>query len=197
MRKHIGSFRYLVSLTPIFLMSSLSLLSIVLVKQSVIASRSDVAKTIKHEHNYYLNQFFTSQFTTTGELSAYFGGNSALHFESALQLSVQNLSFYYVNKQNQYQGRSNSALIDDGGDIVKLFNQAEIVRYQLQPIISTTILRSNYLQLTQNPDTLSSDQYVKIYKDRSTITAESLNYSNLRQQLNFTGKVKIEIQSKH
>jgi LPS export ABC transporter protein LptC len=199
MPKHTAPLRYLSSLTPIFLMASLSLLSIILVKQSSITTKNEAVKPNSNEHNYYLNKFFSSQFKGSGELTAYIGGKSALHFEQPLQLSVQDLSFYYLNKQNQYQyqGHSNSALIDDSGDTVKLFDQAEIVRTQLSPNISFMVLQSNYLELTQSPDTLSSNQSVKIYNDKSTITSGSLGYHNLEQQLDLTGKIKIQIKSKN
>lgn len=197
MRKFNATINYLGGLTPVFLMSALSLLSIVLVKQSVVPNVSENVKPILREHNYYLKKFFTSQFTGQGDIRAYLGGQSALHFEQPQQLAVEKLSFYYTGAKAKYQGNSNSALIDDNGDTVKLFNQAQLLRTQVQPIVSTTRLQSEHLEFNQNLDTFSSNKAVKLNKGNSSIAAESLNYNNKDHHLELKGRVKIKIEAKN
>lgn len=130
MRIKYSSFQYLTNLTPLLLMAGLLLFSFVLVKKSTPTAIGKTIKTTPNQHDYYLNQFFISEYDGSGKLKMYVSGDSALHLEKSAQMAIQNFNFHYANRQIHYQANSKSALIDDSGDHVKLFDKVKMLRSQ-------------------------------------------------------------------
>jgi LPS export ABC transporter protein LptC len=130
MRFKYSTLQYLDNLAPVLIMASISLFSIFLVKKSAPTLISEVSQTAPNQYNYYLKQFFISGFYSTGHLKMYVSGDSALHFEQPAQMSVKNFNVYYTNHQIKYQANAKSALIDEGSESIKLFDNVKILRSQ-------------------------------------------------------------------
>jgi LPS export ABC transporter protein LptC len=124
---------FLVSYGPIFSMLVLALFSFALVKNSAKIQHSSTPNSQSDSYqNYYLQQFFTSEFEPLGRVKKYIKGTSALHLDQSKQLLVANLNFSIKNQQIRYDGGANSALIDDAGGTVRLNEKVKIMTSTLQ-----------------------------------------------------------------
>ncbi|MDI9334654.1 MAG: LPS export ABC transporter periplasmic protein LptC [Cytophagales bacterium] len=197
MQKFRPAFNYITNLAPLISMSALALFSFALVKQANNTQQVSIrAISNNSEPDYYLDQFFISQYSETGSVKAYVEGGSALHFENTKQLSISNnFHFYFLNDLFRYEGVSNQALVDDDGNAIKLQGQAKVERSTLdaKPVITT--FQSNYFYMTQRPDTISSNLPVIIRSGKNSISANSFVYEHTKQQTRMTGRVKIRIEA--
>jgi LPS export ABC transporter protein LptC len=193
------SISYFVNLAPVISMGALALFSVALVKQSpnsrqVSPSHISIDDT---EHNYYLKQFFTSQFNSNGAISSYIRGASTFHFEKSEQLTVNDFNFYFSNNPISYRGEAKKAIMQDAGNAVALYRGVTVERSIAGLTSEVTFFKSDYLHLTQQPAVIASNLPVKIYQGNKTIMAGSLKYEHAKQQLHMAGRVKIQINPKH
>ncbi len=190
MPKFPASFSYLSNSAPIISMSALALFSFALIKQT--ANTQNVSTPISPSttaHNYYLSQFFTSQFNAEGVVKAYIKGDSALHFDESKQLSIANFNFYLLNQQALYQGTANKAMLDDSANVIELYDFAKVKRLTLESRPMTTIFQSDYFYIRQEHDAVSANIPKEIQ------TEKNISYKNKDQQLHMTGRVKIRMES--
>jgi LPS export ABC transporter protein LptC len=140
------SLNYLASFGPIISMSALALFTFTLINRAANSPRTiTLSASTTEGHNYYLDQFFTSEFGASGIVKTYVTGSSALHLDQSEQLTVKNFSFYIANQRLQIQGGANRALINDSGESMQLYEHAQVVRSTFSLPSKITTLHSNYL----------------------------------------------------
>ncbi len=188
------SFSSLVNFTPVLLMMSLVLFSIVLVKQSPQAViKSELKQRVNTAHDYYLQNFRTTRYDGTGYVNAHIRGERAEHFVQTEELAIQNINFLFFKVPNLYQGIASSGMINDATNSIQLYDKVSVTRRNTADQSMDATFESQFLKITTQPDMLVSDRPVKISNDHNVINANSLHYDSTSKIMMLNGSVKIKI----
>lgn len=194
MSKFEHSFSSLVNFTPVLLMTSLALFSIVLVKQSPQAVvKSELKQRVNADHDYYLQSFSTTRYAESGYIDVHIRGKSAEHFLQTEELAIQNINFLFFKVPNLYQGIANRGLINDATNSIQLYDKVSVTRRNSAEQSMDATFESQFLKITTQPDTLVSDRPVKISNGHNVIDANSLHYDSTSKIMILSGSVNIKI----
>jgi LPS export ABC transporter protein LptC len=196
MSKFDHSFNSLVNFTPLLLMTGLALFSFVLIKQNPqVTVKTELLRLGNTDHDYYLQNFSTTRYAKSGQADAHINGKSAEHFVQTEELAIQNINFHFFKEPNFYQGIANKGVINDATNSIQLYDKVSVTRRNLLDKTMDATFESQFLKLTTQPDTLSTDSSVKISDRRSVIIANSLQYDATAKMIKMNGSVNIKINS--
>lgn len=177
---------------PVIIMAALAMTSLSLLRSSPSYTAAPI-NTPQAQLDYYLQQFSTAHINDSGKLKSFVRGSFAQHSQVNSTTAVQDFLFASTGKNNLYLGGAAYADIHDNANDLILKKNAVINRISTNKEVEPTQshLKSAHLRISQYPEIVISDTFVRIEQGEKTITAQSMQYDGDKQEMSLQGAVKI------
>lgn len=180
---------------PIVLMGLLALGTYWLVQQAPGPARSETARPVRHDPDYFMKNFSVRTFMDTGTLKSEVFGVAARHFPDSDTTEVDKIRMRSFDDQGRLTtATANRALTNSDGSEVELFGNAIVVR---EPVVEKGVqvtprmeFRGQYLHAYLNADRVQSDKPVELRRGTDVFVGDSLDYDNSQQIMLLRGRVK-------
>lgn len=180
---------------PIAAMGLMGLGTYWLVQNSPKPNAPPVEKPVRHEADYFMNNFSVSTFVESGRLKSEVFGVAARHFPDTDTLEIDRIRIRSFDEQGRLTtATANRALTSGDATVVELFGNALLVR-EAQPDKSGNTLpriefRGEYLHANTDTERVTSNKPVQLRRGNDVFVGDSLDFDNLNQVLVMQGRVK-------
>ncbi len=180
---------------PLVLMGLVALATYLLARNTPVFLPAAEPRAPQHVPDYFLRDFTVRSFDATGRLQSEVSGVEGRHYPDTDTLEIDQPRMRAYNLRGQVTvATARRALSNGDGSEVQLFGDAVVTR---QPGIDTSgkrvariEVRGEFLHFFVNTEQLKSNRPVVIERDTDRFTGDSLDFTNLDQQLQLTGRVR-------
>ncbi len=180
---------------PITVMALMGLGTYWLVQNSPKPIAPPVEKPVRHEADYFMNNFSVTTFVESGRLKSEVFGVAARHFPDTDMLEIDRIRIRSFDEQGRLTtATANRALTSGDTTVVELFGNALLVR-EAQPDKSGNTLariefRGEYLHANTDTERVTSNKPVQLRRGNDVFVGDSMVFDNLNQVFVMQGRVK-------
>lgn len=181
---------------PVILMGLLALGTWWLVRNAPMPQLPTIDRPLGHQPDYFMKTFSVKSFDAVGRLQSEVQGEVARHYPDTDTLEIDKVKMRSVSPEGRVTvATANRALSNGDGTEVQLFGNAIVTREPLPakggtPAQPRLEFRGEFLHAFTNTERVRSDQPVTLTRGDDRFTADGMNYDNLDQVLQLSGRVR-------
>jgi lipopolysaccharide export system protein LptC len=196
------AWEYFLLYLPLVCLGALALTTYWMVRTTPGAEFPSAAMTPRgHTPDYFMEGFAIKTYDANGQLHSEVRGDRARHFPDAEWLEIDAIRIRTVDDHGVVTtATANRGLTNDDGSQVQLLGNALVIRNAAnkdakdgKPTEDRTEYRSEFLHAFLTSEKLRSDQPVDIVHGANRFSANQLNYDNVEQTMELTGKVRVTL----
>jgi lipopolysaccharide export system protein LptC len=150
-----------------------------------------VAET-SHEPDYFANNFTLKTYSLQGDLKSFLQGTSSVHFPDTLTNLIEQPVVHSISLSGRLTTAvAKRSLSNEDGSEIQLIGQAVVHKQGLGPQEQAMTLRSEFIHLFANTDSLVTYAPVKIERGDNRFQGNGLTADNLNQRFLLQGQVKV------
>ncbi len=180
---------------PLVLMGILALATYLLARNAPVFGPAPAPSAPTHVPDYFLRDFTVRSFDAKGRLKSEVSGIEGRHYPDTDTLEIDQPRMRSYNARGQVTvATARRALSNGDGSEVQLFGNAVVTR---QPGVDTSgrrtprvEVRGEFLHFFADTERLTSNRPVVLERGADRFTGDSLDATNLEQQLQLTGRVR-------
>jgi len=176
---------------PMALLVMLLCVSVWLVRKAPQALMPGFGVPPSHEPDYFARSFTLKVYSLDGQLKSFLQGESSVHYPDTLTNLVEKPVVYAVS----HSGRLTTAvakrsLSNEDGSEIQLIGEAVVHKEGAGTLDPPITLRSEFIHLFANTDSVLTYAPVKIERGENRFSANDLKADNLNQHFQLQGRVK-------
>ncbi|MEA9600082.1 LPS export ABC transporter periplasmic protein LptC [Polynucleobacter sp. AP-Sanab-80-C2] len=193
--------RTLLGLTPLLLMSALTLMTFWLVKKNTPPESSMLERIRLHEPDYIIKNGTLSALNEQGNTKYRILGNKVTHYDddASIDIDAPRMRLFQPDKA-PVTVKSNTGHLDGDLTILELFDNASIFRPQqaataTEPASLRMLASSSYFKVLINDDIVKTDRPITLEQGMSIMNStEGGTFDNIQQSMTLSGQVKGRIE---
>ena len=183
---------------PIVLMGALALGTYWLVRNAPVFSTQEVAKTAKHDVDYFMRKFTIKSFGETGQLKSEINGVEGRHYSESDTLEIDQPRILSISDAGRpVMSTGNRALSNGDGSEVQLFGNAKVVREAAAGADGTILprleFRGEFLHAFVNEERVKSHLPVTLIRGADQFTGDTFAFDNMTGVAELKGRVKARL----
>ncbi len=176
---------------PMVLLAVLLWVSVWLVRNAPQAMTGAVTTEPSHEPDYFAREFTLKTYSLQGELKSFLQGKFSQHYPDTLTNVIEQPMVHSVSRSGRLTTAvAKRALSNEDGSEVQLIGQA-VVHKQARGQEPAVTLRSDFIHLFANTDSVLTYSPVNIERGNNRFQANHLQADNLNQRFVLQGQVKV------
>ncbi len=180
---------------PLVLMGFVALGTYLLARNTPVFLPAAEPRAPTHVPDYFLRDFTVRSFDAAGRLKSEVSGVEGRHYPDTDTLEIDQPRMRAYNARGQVTvATAKRGLSNGDGSEVQLFGDAVVTRQSgVDPSGKRTPrveVRGEFLHFFVNTEQLKSNRPVVLERDTDRFTGDSLDFTNLDQQLQLTGRVR-------
>jgi lipopolysaccharide export system protein LptC len=180
---------------PLLMMGALALGTYWLVRNTPAFSAPENVKEVKHEVDYFMQNFTIKTFDEGGKLKSEIYGTEARHFSDTDILEIDQARIRSININGQLTtATANRAYSNGDGSEVQLAGNARVVREASRDAqgeeVARLEFRGEFLHAFLNEERVQSHLPVLLIRGADQFTGNVFTYNNLDQVAVLTGRVR-------
>lgn len=180
---------------PVFLMGALALTAYYLVRTTGNPDLSLDALEAPNAPDYFMEGFTQSTFTAKGRLRSVISGAQAKHFPDQDWTDIEQVKIQFINDKGIVtESSADHGLSNADGSEVELIGNAVVERKAQAKGSANAVdyaqYKGEYLHAFGIQETASSDKPVQITLGKNQFTADAMQFDNVEQVLELSGRVK-------
>ena len=180
---------------PLLMMGALALGTYWLVRNTPSFSATEAPREVRHEIDYFMNNFTVKSFDDNGKLKSEIKGTEARHFADTDILEIDQARMLSVNVDGLITtATANRAYANNDGSEVQLTGNARVIREASQNAAGQVSQRlefqGDFLHAFLNEERVQSHKPVVLIRGADRFTGNTLSYNNLDQVAVLTGRVR-------
>ncbi len=180
---------------PVVLMGIVALATYLLARNTPVFMPAAPPRAATHEPDYFLRDFTVRSFDAQGRLKSEVSGTEGRHYPDTDTLEIDQPRMRSYNERGQVTvATARRALSNADGSQVQLFGEAVVTRQPGADASGKTLprleVRGEFLHFFVNTERLQSNRPVVLERDNDRFTGDNLDFNNLDQQLQLTGRVR-------
>lgn len=180
---------------PVIMMGLVALGTYLLARNTPVFLPASAAPAATHEPDYFLRNFTVRSFDAQGRLKSEVSGVEGRHYPDTDTMEIDQPRMRAYNERGQVTVASaKRGLSNADGSQVQLFGDAVVTR---QPGVDAkgkrlprVEVRGEFLHFFVETEQLKSNRPVILERDTDRFTGDSLDFSNIDQQLQLAGRVR-------
>jgi len=182
----------LLAFLPMILLASLLWGSVWLVRNAPKAVSGPVVAETSHEPDYFANNFTLKTYSLQGDLKSFLQGTSSVHFPDTLTNLIEQPVVHSISRSGRLTTAvAKRSLSNEDGSEIQLFGQAVVHKQGVGTQDPAMTLRSEFIHLFANTDSLVTYAPVKIERGDNRFQGNGLKADNLNQRFLLQGQVKV------
>ncbi len=166
--------------------------SVWLVRNAPKAIPGAVVAEASHEPDYYANNFTLKTYSLQGGLKSFLQGETSLHFPDTLTNLIEQPVVHSISRSGRLTTAvANRSLSNEDGSEIQLIGQAVVHKQGVGTLEPAMTLRSEFIHLFANTDSLVTYSPVKIERGDNRFQGNGLKADNLNQRFLLQGQVKV------
>lgn len=180
---------------PLLLMGALALGTYWLVRNTPGLTASQAVKEVRHEVDYFMDNFTIKSFDEAGKLNSEIDGQQARHFPDTDILEIDQVHIRRIDTLGLVvTATAARAYANSDGSEVQLTGHARVLRQaSLSPdgkASPNLEFRGEFLHVFLNEERLQSHLPVLLIRGADQFTGNSFSYNNLERVVVLTGRVR-------
>jgi lipopolysaccharide export system protein LptC len=180
---------------PIALMGLMALGTYWLVQNSPTVGAPVSERPVRHEPDYFMNNFSVTSLVESGRLKSEVFGTAARHFPDSDMLEIDRIRIRSFDALGRLTtATADRALTNNDASIVELFGNALLVREATSDKAGNPVarieFRGEYLHTNTETERIKSDKPVELRRGNDVFVADSMDYDNVQQIMVMQGRVK-------
>ena len=180
---------------PLLMMGALALGTYWLVRNTPTFSAPEAVKEVRHEVDYFMQDFTIKTFDEDGKLKSEIAGTEARHFADTDILEIDQARIHSINVNRQLTtATANRAYSNGDGSEVQLTGNARVVREASRDAQGKEAprleFRGEFLHAFLNEERVQSHLPVVLIRGADQFTGNVFTYNNLDQVAVLTGRVR-------
>ena len=180
---------------PIALMGLMALGTYWLVQNSPSVGAPVSERPVRHEPDYFMNNFSVTSLVESGRLKSEVFGTSARHFPDSDTLEIDRIRMRSFDEQGRLTtATADRALTNNDASVVELFGNARLVREAGQDKAGNPVprieFRGEYLHTNTDTERIKSDKPVELRRGNDVFVADSMDFDNVQQVMVMQGRVR-------
>ncbi len=180
---------------PVVLMAVLAFGTYWLVRSTPALFAPEAKKPLKHEPDYFMQNFAVRSFDASGRLKSEVFGEQARHYPDTDTLEIDKVRIRSFNDAGRLTtATANRALTNGDASEVQLFGDATVVREAITDAagkpVPRTVFRSEFLHAFMTTERVRTHKPVQLLRGNDQFTAESMEYDNLDRVVRMSGRVR-------
>jgi len=177
---------------PMILLAILLWGSVWLVRNAPKAVSGAVVAKTSHEPDYFANNFTLKTYSLQGDLKSFLQGTSSVHFPDTLTNLIEQPVVHSISRSGRLTTAvAKRSLSNEDGSEIQLIGQAVVHKQGVGTKEPAMTLRSEFIHLFANTDTLVTYAPVKIERGDNRFQANGMKADNLNQRFLLQGQVKV------
>ncbi|MDB5931964.1 MAG: hypothetical protein JWR60_3671 [Polaromonas sp.] len=194
-RKILGIWDRIAMYMPLLMMAVLALGTYWLIRNTPAFSPTETVKEIKHEVDYFMQNFTIKSFDEGGKLKSEIHGTEARHFLDTDILEIDHARIRSINTDGKLTtATSNRAYANADGSEVQLTGNARVIREASRDAQGKETpqleFRGEFLHAFLNDEVVQSHKPVLLIRGADQFTGNVFSYNNLDQVAVLTGRVR-------
>lgn len=182
----------LLSFLPLVLLAILLWGSFWLVRNAPKALSGAVVAETSHEPDYFANNFTLKTYSLQGDLKSFLQGTSSVHFPDTLTNLIEQPVVHSISRSGRLTTAvAKRSLSNEDGSEIQLIGQAVVHKQGVGTPEPAMTLRSEFIHLFANTDSLVTYAPVKIERGDNRFQGNGLKADNLNQRFLLQGQVKV------
>jgi lipopolysaccharide export system protein LptC len=182
----------LLAFLPMILLAILLWGSVWLVRNAPKAVSGAVVAKTSHEPDYFANNFTLKTYSLQGDLKSFLQGTSSVHFPDTLTNLIEQPVVHSISRSGRLTTAvAKRSLSNEDGSEIQLIGQAVVHKQGVGTKEPAMTLRSEFIHLFANTDTLVTYAPVKIERGDNRFQANGMKADNLNQRFLLQGQVKV------
>ena len=182
----------LLAFLPMILLAILLWGSVWLVRNAPKPVSGAVVAETSHEPDYFANNFTLKTYSLQGDLKSFLQGTSSVHFPDTLTNLIEQPVVHSISLSGRLTTAvAKRSLSNEDGSEIQLIGQAVVHKQGLGPQEQAMTLRSEFIHLFANTDSLVTYAPVKIERGDNRFQGNGLTADNLNQRFLLQGQVKV------
>ena len=180
---------------PIGLMGLLALGTYWLVQNSPGVAVPVTERPVRHEPDYFMNNFSVTSLVESGRLKSEVFGTAARHFPDSDTLEIDRIRMRSFDEQGRLTtATADRAVTNNDASVVELFGNARLVREASQDKSGKPVarieFRGEYLHTNTETERIKSNKPVELRRGNDVFVADSMEFDNVQQVMVMQGRVK-------
>ena len=182
----------LLAFLPMVLLVILLWGSFWLVRNAPKALSGAVVAETSHEPDYFANNFTLKTYSLQGDLKSFLQGTSSVHFPDTLTNLIEQPVVHSISRSGRLTTAvAKRSLSNEDGSEIQLIGQAVVHKQGVGTQEPAMTLRSEFIHLFANTDSLVTYAPVKIERGDNRFQGNGLTADNLNQRFLLQGQVKV------
>jgi len=166
-----------------------------LVRSTPSVSGPAVQKPVRHEPDYFMQDFLVRTFDAQGRVRTEVQGAKARHYPDTLWLEIDAIRVRSFDEQGRMTtATAERGLTNEDSSQVQLMGNAVVVR-EADPSQGShgaprVEYRGEFLHAFMNTEQVRSHKPVELVRGKNHFTAERMDYDNVEQSLRLSGRVR-------
>lgn len=180
---------------PIMVMGFMALGTYWLVQNTPKIDAPAVARPLRHESDYFMNNFSVTTFVESGRLRSEVFGLAARHFPDSDTLEIDRIRVRSFDERGRLTtATADRALTNSDASVVELFGNALLIR-EAAPGPSGSMaprieFRGEYLHANTETERIKSNRPVELRRGTDVFSGDSMDFDNVGQIMVMQGRVK-------
>jgi len=180
---------------PLVSMGVLALGTYWLVRSTPPSGGPVVQRAVQHEPDYFMENFSLRTFDAAGRVRTEVQGAKARHYPDTLWVEIDNIRVRSFDEQGRLTtATAQRGLANEDSSEVQLMGHAVVVREADSSGAANAAprmeFRSEFLHAFMNTERVQSHLPVEFVRGKDRITADRLDFDNVEQVLQLSGRVK-------
>ena len=180
---------------PVVLMAVLAFGTYWLVRSTPALFAPEAKAPVKHEPDYFMQNFAVRSFDANGRLKSEVFGEQARHYPDTDTLEIDKVRIRSFNDAGRLTtATANRALTNGDASEVQLFGDATVVREAVTDgkgqQVPRTVFRSEFLHAFMSTERVRTHKPVQLQRGNDLFTADALEYDNLDRVVRMSGRVR-------
>lgn len=180
---------------PLLMMGALALGTYWLVRNTPVLGIPEAAREVRHEVDYFMQNFTIKTFDEGGKLKSEIAGTQARHFADTDILEIDQARIRSINIHAQLTtATANRAYSNGDGSEVQLTGNARVIRESSRDAQGKETprleFRGEFLHAFLNEERVQSHKPVLLIRGADQFTGNVFTYNNLDQVAVLTGRVR-------
>ncbi len=179
---------------PIAVMGLMALGTYWLVQNSPGVGGPVIERPVRHEPDYFMNNFSVTSLVESGRLKSEIFGLAARHFPDTDTLEIDHIRIRSFDEQGRLTtATADRALTNSDASVVELFGNARLVREasrdQSDNPVARIEFRGEYLHADTETERISSNKPVELRRGDDVFVADKMDFDNVQQVMVMQGRV--------
>lgn len=179
---------------PLVSMGLLALGTYWLVRSTPPANGPVIQRPVRHEPDYFMENFSVRTFDATGRIRTEVVGTRARHFPDTLWLEIDAIRVRSFDEQGRLTtATAQQGLTNEDSSEVQLMGNAVVVREADASMPGNSAprmeYRSEFLHAFMNTERVRSHKPVELLRGQDRFSAERMEFDNVEQVLQLSGRV--------